>query len=465
MSDKSRQALESAERLEEEQRRHMEERIARVEAEANTRRLRLIAEAGALLASSVEDGIAVRPFAELVVDRFADACLVALDVSADTSGSLPPFTVVHRNPDKTEALQDLASQLDPGTPRFPGLARARQKKAPVLLQEVTPEEDTEYFPAGFRSVLHVPLDAGGSMVGTVTFLLTEATTPELLASSIYQPADRVLAEELGRHLTLHLENARLYREAEDANRLRDEFLATISHELRTPLQAILGWTEVLREADTDPDRVRRAAEVIERNARAQQHLVDDMLDVSRIITGRLRLELQRIDVLEPVRAAVESVEPAARAKGIHLEVVGSEPPPQVTADPNRLQQVVWNLLSNALKFTPEGGHVVVEVRENERSVVLEVRDDGQGIDPELLPHVFRRFRRGGSFSEKGSEGGLGLGLSIVRHLVEMHGGHIEAESEGPGQGATFRVHLPARPLATAPPAPNSPGTTPRRPRA
>lgn len=449
-------------RLEEERRKHVEERIARVEAEALARRLQLVAEAGALLASSVEHGVAVEDFAELVVGRFADGCVVALQATPDDSEPLPPFIAVHRNPEMQKALADAIRRFDPENPSFPGLHAARKQESAVLLRETDLRDES--LPSRLRSLIHVPLTAGGSFLGTLTFLLSGGATPDLLAHPDYQPMDQVLAQELGRHLALHLENARLYQEAEDANRLRDEFLATISHELRTPLQAILGWTEILREAASDDDQVQRAAEVIERNAQAQRHLVDDMLDVSRIITGRLRLELRRIAILEPVRAAVESVEPTARAKGIHLEILGPETSPQVTADPNRLQQIVWNLLSNSLKFTPEGGRVEIEVREDEGSILLEVRDDGQGIDPDLLPHIFHRFRRGGGFSGKGSKAGLGLGLSIVQHLVEMHGGRIEAESEGPDQGSTFRIRLPARPLATAPPAPKSPSTPPRRPR-
>lgn len=441
-------------RLKEERRQHLEERIARVEAEANSRRLHLVAEAGALLASSVEHGTTVEPFAGLVVGPFADGCIVALQVDPDAPGSLPAFTVAHRDPRKHEALEELASQFDPGASSFPGLDDAWKQESSIVLHGVDLSDLPEALPMGIRSLIHVPLGARGSTFGTVSFLLTEGPTPTLLANAIYQPPDRLLAEELGRHLALHLENARLFREAEAANRLRDEFLATISHELRTPLQAILGWTELLRQADSEDEQIERAAEVIERNAEAQQHLVDDMLDVSRIITGRLRLDLRRIDVTEPVQAAIESVEPTAHSKGLRLAASYPEPSPRVTVDPHRFQQIVWNLLSNSIKFTPAGGRVEVEVRQEETSVVLEVRDDGQGIEPELLPHIFHRFRRGRGFADQGGEGGLGLGLSIVQHLVEMHGGRIEAASDGPGRGATFRVHLPARPLATAPMPPN-----------
>ena len=239
------------------------------------------------------------------------------------------------------------------------------------------------------------------------------------------------------------ENAR--REAENANRLKDEFLAVVSHELRTPLTPILGWLELLKTDDPDADFRRQAYDVIERNTRAQAQIVNDLLDVSRIISGKLKLELAPIDLGDVVRAAIETVEPTARVKGVSLR---ADLPARVAnniGDADRLQQVAWNLISNAVKFTPRGGQVVVKLARVDLEYMLEIADSGAGIAPEFLPHVFERFRQADASSTRAT-GGLGLGLSIVRHLVEQHGGHVSVDSPGLGQGSTFRVHLPIAPV-------------------
>ena len=243
--------------------------------------------------------------------------------------------------------------------------------------------------------------------------------------------------------------------AEVANRTKDEFLATVSHELRTPLNAILGWTRILRTgAAPGTDKLERALETIERNARAQAQLVEDILDVSRIIAGKLRVQVRPTDLCEVVRAAVETVRPAAQAKGLDIELRLPDSLP-FEADPDRLQQVVWNLLSNAIKFTPEGS-VTVELRRASRTVEVVVADTGIGISKEFLPHVFDRFRQADSSMTRAS-GGLGLGLAIVRHLVEVHGGNVLAESAGEGAGSQFTVRLPVRDARAHPsPPPDEP---------
>jgi signal transduction histidine kinase/ActR/RegA family two-component response regulator len=260
--------------------------------------------------------------------------------------------------------------------------------------------------------------------------------------------DLDLAEELGRRAALAVDNARLYRASQDAraaaekaNRAKDEFLATLSHELRTPLTPILGWTVMLRSGTLDPAAIHRGLEVIERNVRAQTQLIGDLLDVSRIITGKLRLEVSPIAVVPVVEAGVEAVRASAEAKEISLGVELPSELPAIIGDPDRLQQVVWNLVSNAVKFTPQGGRIDVRLRNDGSSLSLSVTDNGKGIEPEFLPHVFERFRQADSTSTR-SHGGLGLGLAIVRHLVELHGGTVYAESGGLGQGSTFTVRLP-----------------------
>lgn len=228
--------------------------------------------------------------------------------------------------------------------------------------------------------------------------------------------------------------------AERANRLKDEFLATLSHELRTPLNAIMGWASMLSEG-VGEEQIQRGLETIHRATHAQSQLIDDLLDVSHIVTGKLRLELRPINVSDAVTTAVDTVEPTANAKGVRLERLIDPDPGPVSGDPDRIQQVVWNLLSNAIKFTPRGGKVQVRVERVNSHVEIMVSDTGEGIEPDLLPHIFERFRQGERRHSDSNEG-LGLGLSIVRHLVEAHGGQVHAFSEGEETGTTVTVTLP-----------------------
>jgi PAS domain S-box-containing protein len=240
-------------------------------------------------------------------------------------------------------------------------------------------------------------------------------------------------------------------DAEAANRMKDEFLATLSHELRTPLNAILGWAQLLRTRKFDPETINRALETIERNARSQTQLVGDILDVSRIIRGKVRLNIRSVTLMPLIEAALDSVRPAAEAKMIELRADYDPTNQAISGDPERLQQVIWNLLSNAIKFTPQNGRVEVQLSQgnspvgertaSQGTVVIRVSDTGRGINPKFLPHVFDRFRQADSSITR-AHGGLGLGLAIVRHLVELHGGTVQAESAGEGQGATFTVTLP-----------------------
>ena len=238
-------------------------------------------------------------------------------------------------------------------------------------------------------------------------------------------------------------------QAEIANRTKDEFLATVSHELRTPLNAILGWTRMLRTGAVEPRSLARVLETIERNARAQTQLVDDILDVSRIIAGKMRVNIRRIDLHAVARGALEAVRPAAEAKGVTLAAEFAEGSDDFCGDPDRLQQVIWNLLANAIKFTPRDGRVEMRVAKERSEAVIVVRDTGIGIAADFLPHVFDRFRQADSSITR-AQGGLGLGLAIVRHLVEVHGGTVEARSEGDGKGAEFTVRLPVRAVVLQP---------------
>jgi len=234
-------------------------------------------------------------------------------------------------------------------------------------------------------------------------------------------------------------------EAESANRLKDEFLATLSHELRTPLNAILGWTTMLRDGHLPQSQVGRAVETIYRNAMAQVQIVNDLLDISRIVRGNVHLSAKLVSLAPMLTLAVDSVRPTAEAKGLRIMTSIAPEPMQVWADQDRLQQVLWNLLSNAVKFTPPGGLVEITMRRENEDVCIRVRDTGIGIASAFLPHVFERFRQADGTTTR-SHGGLGLGLSIVRHLVELHGGRVEADSLGEGQGSTFKVLFPIRDL-------------------
>ena len=253
----------------------------------------------------------------------------------------------------------------------------------------------------------------------------------------------VVAREISDRLRQEHEHARLYRQAQELNRLRDEFLGVLSHELRTPLTSILGWSELLESNRVPPEDRQRAAAAIARNAQAQAQIIDDLLDVSRMITGRVQLEVRLVDLAEVVRAAEASVRLAAEAKRIRLQL-DELPHMQLRGDELRLQQIVWNLLSNAIKFTPPGGLVQVSLEEHHGCACIIVRDTGKGFDPSFKPYLFERFRLEDASSTR-AEGGLGLGLAIVRHLVELHGGLVTAESRGVGEGASFTVILPMTP--------------------
>jgi signal transduction histidine kinase/CheY-like chemotaxis protein len=247
------------------------------------------------------------------------------------------------------------------------------------------------------------------------------------------------------------ETHRAKEEAEAASRMKDQFLATLSHELRTPLNSILGWVQILRSGRIDEAGVRRGLETIERSSRAQAQLIDDLLDVSRIISGKLRLELRPVSLAEIVDAALAAVSPAAEAKGIRIEKSYALPPEVVSGDPERLQQVVWNLLSNAVKFTPRGGRVEVGLRRgDDEHAEIRIADTGEGIRPDFLPYVFDPFRQADASTTR-RQGGLGLGLSIVRQMVEMHGGSVRVESSGEGYGSVFTVALPLASDRAAPP--------------
>lgn len=277
-----------------------------------------------------------------------------------------------------------------------------------------------------------PLSHEGGVIGTLTIIedVTERVGREAELQSQIEARTRLLAsEKLARS------------EAERANRLKDEFLATISHELRNPLNAIMGWAHMMRLGKLNPANAERAVETIYRNAKSQAQLVADLLDVSRIISGKLRLDVRTVDLISIVNAAIDSVRPAVEAKGIRLQTMSDPEAGPISGDADRLQQIVWNLLTNAVKFTPKGGSIQVNVQRVDSHAEIVVSDSGVGISKEFLPYVFDRFRQADASTTR-IHGGLGLGLSIVRQLVDLHGGSVSVHSEGEGKGATFKITLP-----------------------
>ena len=302
------------------------------------------------------------------------------------------------------------------------------------LLPMPPENDADSFVEMQQSARIAPLLDGDRVIGTITV--------------IEDVTERIAREEQLLRLFEREHGART--EAESANRMKDEFLATVSHELRTPLNAIAGWIQILRKSELNPGLITQGVETIDRNVKAQSQIVDDILDVSRIITGKLSLNVTPVDLVETIDAALDSVRLAAQVKEIRLDVAGIEQPAFVAGDPNRLQQIIWNLVSNAIKFTSRDGTVSIRLVRSESQVELVVGDTGKGISPEFLPFVFDRFRQADSTSTR-PHAGLGLGLAIVRYLVEMHGGTVQASSAGVGHGATFTVRLPV--LAMHNPAP------------
>src|SRR5262245_11649920 len=328
----------------------------------------------------------------------------------------------------------------------------------MTIQGLTSPEDREQDFAVFQRMLHGEgeyeterpyVRKDGSLVWVyvnVVALLDERGTPIRATASVLDITGRKLAEEQIKGALERECEAR--SEAESANRSKDEFIALVSHELRSPLNAILGWTRVLRQWRRDEKLYDRGIEVIERNARMQSQLVEDLMDTAGAIRGKLKVEVRPMNVADVIEKAEEVVRPAAEAKGVSFDMRLDRNIGRITGDPDRLQQVVWNLLSNAVKFSKEGGRVEVSLERTDQYVQIKVRDTGQGIKSEFLPFVFERYHQAETSGGRRA-GGLGLGLSLARQVIEMHGGKITAESHGEGEGATFTVILPVRAVPTA----------------
>jgi signal transduction histidine kinase/PAS domain-containing protein len=406
------------------------------------KRVRFLAQASATLAASLDLQDTLNRVAHLSVPFLADSCEVDI-----LEGPAVEHAAIDCADPRTLALvREIRARYPPASrPEHP-LGRALVSGEAQVLEEVDDDDlvgmaaDEDHLrllrDLALRSLLVVPLVGRDRILGAMTFTTRESNRR-------YAPADVAVAVDLGRRAAIAVENAGLYRELQELNRIKDDFLGTVSHELRTPLNAMLGWARLLRSRTLDPVHAGKALETIERNAHTQAQLIDDLLDMSRIVSGKLSLVVESIDLAGVIDAAIDAVRPAAAAKQIAIDVRIDARGALASGDPSRLQQVVWNLLSNSIKFTPPHGRVDVTLAAVETALEIRVRDTGVGIDSEFLPFAFDRFRQADSTTTR-THGGLGLGLAIVRHLTELHGGTVEAQSEGRGRGATFIVRLPRR---------------------
>jgi signal transduction histidine kinase/ActR/RegA family two-component response regulator len=421
------------------------------EEQQSARRLELefLSEAAALLTSSLDYQSTLARLTRLLVPRFADYCIVHLH-------GVPPdeVAVAHVEPEKIPLVREVLRGFDPkqGPPTHahvfgtgeavlvesppPGFPDGYESGAPVVaaLRALNPS-----------SWIVMPLKVQGGVLGTITLARCGSRQP-------YGRTELLLFTQLARTAASAIDNARLYdlssaerARAEAATRAKDEFVAMVSHELRTPLNVIMGWVRLLRSGVLPESTKEKALDVIERNSSAQSQLVGDLLDISRVMTGKIRLDPAQVDLGHLVSLVLEDARFALEAKRLELEALLPPGAAIMRGDAERLKQIVWNLLLNAIKFTPKEGRILVELRYVESDLELKVRDTGIGIAPEFLPYVFDTFRQSDSRSTR-SHGGLGVGLSIVKHLVELHGGSIEARSAGSGTGAEFVVRLPVSPL-------------------
>ncbi|MDM9381211.1 PAS domain S-box protein [Chlorogloeopsis sp. ULAP01] len=468
-------------------RQQVQEQTARLEAEADQRRSAFLAEVSTALASSLDYECTLASVANLVVPFFADWC--AIDLLQDNQ-FIHRVAVAHCDPNKVELGWEIHRRYPrhiDATEGVPKVLRTRKTEMATEIPDaalVMMAQDAEHLQIlrelGLKSGIISPLLARGQILGAISFVTAQSERR-------YSQADLALAEDIAHRAAIAIDNARLYEAertarstAEAANRVKDEFLAVLSHELRTPLNPILGWSKLLRAGKLDAAKIDYALETIERNAKLQTQLIEDLLDVSRILQGKLSFNMAPVDLAPTIKAAIETVQLAAQAKSINLRFTildfglenidvspkatdfneqldhlksrhlhstrltrkGSVAPKfQVLGDAARLQQMIWNLLTNAVKFTPSGGRVEIILKCIDSEAEIKVSDTGKGIDCDFLPYVFEYFRQADATITR-KFGGLGLGLAIVRHLVELHGGTIYAESPGEDLGATFTVRLP-----------------------
>ena len=399
----------------------------------------LLAEMSVLLGSSLDYERTLPRIVRLAVPTLGDLCAVDL---LQEDGRLHRVACAHVDPVR-EALAATATAPAPSAELHDGRPAlvARATEADLRAAAQTDEQLALLRQLGLKSWTVTPLIAHERVLGALILAISESARR-------YGPMDLAFATVVARHAAAVIEGARLFREAEAArhaaeaaNRSKDEFLSTLSHELRNPLNAVHGWASLIERGQLGEAQTRRAVQIIVRNVNAQIRLVDDLLDMSKVVSGRMRLTVQPVDLRDVIENGIEAVRHAAEAKGVRLQPVLQEPGLLINGDAGRLEQVVWNLLENAVKFTPKDGRVQIHLQRVRSHVEIVVSDTGQGIAADVLPYVFDRLRQGEGGSAR-SHGGLGIGLALVRHLVELHGGSVYAESPGEGKGATFVVKLP-----------------------
>jgi PAS domain S-box-containing protein len=403
---------------------------------------RFLADASKALASSLDYGQTLANVAQLAIPSFADWCVVHLP---DADGRLTQIAAAHVDPAKVELVRELdhCFPLRQGAPH--GAAHVYRTGRSDLVRAIVPSQFQKHCASqeswallstlGLQSYICAPLAIDDRILGTMTF----AWAQDLRS---YDDDDLAAAEELARRAALAIEHARVYKDLEAANRAKDAWIAAVSHELRTPMNVIGGWIGMLSSGVVDASETAEVYRILHRNVRAQNQLIDDLLDISRVISGKMQIDKQLVELGDLVRDVLESLRLAAEARRIELSLVVEAPLEPVLGDSDRLRQVVFNLVSNGIKFSDAGGRVDVVLRKSPRSQVeIAVTDAGIGIEPDFLPYVFDRLRQEDSRMTR-KYGGLGLGLAISRHIVEMHGGVIEAASEGKGRGARFVVRLP-----------------------
>lgn len=402
-------------------------------------RHRFLAQASEVLASAVDYQITLQNVAQLCIPVVADWCVVDL---FSRTGVVTRAAVAHASPQKIDYARQLSAKYPPDMNAKNGPVQVWRTGRSELMAEISPEmlersgRDPEHLrilkDLGLKSYLCVPMVVNGQVIGALTLIYSDS-------GRTYTVEDLRLAEDLARRSALAVDRARLLDEAQSANRAKDEFLATLSHELRTPMNVVLGWVEILKQ-ESDSETLKTALEMMERNSRIQVKLIEDLLDISRIISGKLPVELSTINVNSLIVAAARDMDMTVRNKGLSLNL-SLEEEVFVLGDSVRLHQVFQNLLGNAVKFTPRGGRILVSLLRRDAVVQVRIQDSGEGIHPEFMNHIFESFRQeDGSLARR--HGGLGLGLAIAKYLVEKHGGRIEVESEGKSKGSCFTVVLP-----------------------
>lgn len=434
-----------------------ERKQAEVQAELKKQQSQFLSEVSRLLATSLDYHTTLKNLANLAVPALADICFI--DVIEPNSVLFGEPILATVDPDQVTLLPKLRRRYPLRANAESGIGKVFRTGQSELRSEIADStfeqiaQDVDHLKLlrqlGATAWIIVPLAVQDRKFGTIALVLTKATR-------CYDRTDLEMAEELARRTAIALDNARLYQEAQQANQAKDEFLAIVSHELRNPLNSMLGWAQLLKKRQFEDPTVSRAIETIERNAKLQSNLIEDLLDVSRIIQNQLEISRQSVSLVLVIDSVIEALQPSAKAKLI--EIASSLDPSvgQVLGDESRLQQIVSNLLSNAIKFTPVGGRINIGLQQTGSLAELTIVDTGQGISANFLPFIFERFRQADA-SRARAQGGLGLGLAIVWHLVELHGGSVYATSEGEGKGSTFTVQLPIQETSLTPAIEDSSG--------